>query len=304
MVEFKLSGSTSSKQVEHAKNKLYKKYGKASQRTLRIKVFENLSTSKLTHLPYLSTNKFVNVYYNVVSDIFAIVDESRNTLIEFGVRSKALYAQVFSTKALLDRKDWGRIVEDARQIEQQLESSLQNSPSAISKYQPRVMPYYEARSILNNAYGDIEVEIANREFTMNGQQNAKKLIHGSDFGLDLQNSGFSQAEAKKINKLSIIEYVAQSGKIPSVDLVRDYINSSKIFYEDNPRITRNDTVQFRDEPMIAFYDPVTKQIVLFEKESKKFRTAYRLSAIQSQRYADSGAAGREKLSKVGKVDDE
>jgi len=94
-------------------------------------VFENLSTSKLTHLPYLSTNKFVNFYYNVESDRFAIVDKSRNTLIDFGVRSKALYAQVFSTKALLDRKNWGRIVDDARQIAKQFELSLQTNPSPL-----------------------------------------------------------------------------------------------------------------------------------------------------------------------------
>lgn len=163
MVEFKLSRSASAKQLENAKNKLYNKYGKASQRTLRIKVFENSSTSKLTHLPYLSTKKFVNVYYNVVSDRFAIIDEINNTLIDFGIGNKVLYAQVFATKALLDRKDWGQIVDDTRQIAQQFESSLQANPSPISvqKFQSRIMPYYEARAMLNNTYGCIEVETGN-----------------------------------------------------------------------------------------------------------------------------------------------
>jgi hypothetical protein len=94
------------------------------------------------------------------------------------------------------------------------------------------MPYYEARTILNNAYGDIEVKIANGEFTKNGWQSSKKLFHDVDFGVDLTKYNFSQQEATNINTIGLINYIAQGGQMPSTDLVPTYINSIKMFYED------------------------------------------------------------------------
>lgn len=127
---------------------------------------------------------------------------------------------------------------------------------------------------------------------MNDWQSVKKLVHATDFGLDLIQYGFSQAEAKAINELNIIEYVAQGGKLPSTDLVRDYIDAIKMFCENNPRVIRNDTTaKFKGDPMIAFYDDSTRQIALFERDTKKFRTGYILTVNQAKRYNQFGSVG-------------
>jgi len=43
--------------------------------------------------------------------------------------------------------------------------------------------------------------------------------------------------------------------------------------------------------MIGFYDSYTRQIALFEKDTKRFRTSYRLTLNQAQCYERFGTVG-------------
>ena len=66
-------------------------------------------------------------------------------------------------------------------------------------------------------------------------------------------------------------------KLPSLDLIRAYQNAIKTFCEDRNLSVRNDQSTFRGKPAITFFNQKTRQIVIFDRETKTFITAYKLA---------------------------
>ena len=86
-------------------------------------------------------------------------------------------------------------------------------------------------------------------------------------------------------------YVRKNNKLPSLDLIRDYQNAIKNFCEDRNQSDRNDESTFRGEPSITFFNQETRQVVILNRETKIFITAYKISPDQLIRYLKTGEIG-------------
>jgi tRNA uridine 5-carbamoylmethylation protein Kti12 len=86
-LEQNISPTSSDKKIKKAEQKLFKKYQAISKQYLRLNLFENHLVIKVDKVRYMDFEKFVTIYYDHLSDLFAIVD-SANYLIEFGIATE------------------------------------------------------------------------------------------------------------------------------------------------------------------------------------------------------------------------
>ena len=129
-------------------------------------------------------------------------------------------------------------------------------------------------------------------YTTKTWQATKKLEHAVCFGINPEDYGFSQDQAKQINaKGGLVAYVRKGNKLPSMDLIRAYQNAIKIFCEDRNQSDRNDKSTFRGKPSITFFNQETRQVVLFDRETKIFITAYKLAERSVDDYLTTGNIG-------------
>lgn len=87
-------------------------------------------------------------------------------------------------------------------------------------------------------------------------------------------------------------YVRKGKKLPSLDLIRAYQNAIKNFCENRSQSVRNDESTFRGEPSITFFNKETRQVVIFDQETKIFITAYKLAERSVNKYLTTGIIGR------------
>lgn len=73
-LEENLSKDSSKNKIKQGKQKLFKKFGEASKDSLREKLFENPCVIKSEKCKYLDTQTFVTIYYDELTDLFAIID--------------------------------------------------------------------------------------------------------------------------------------------------------------------------------------------------------------------------------------
>ena len=86
-------------------------------------------------------------------------------------------------------------------------------------------------------------------------------------------------------------YVHKGNKVPSLDLIRAYQNAIKNFCEDRSRSDRNEESTFQGEPSITFFNEKTRQVVIFDRETKTFITAYKLADRHVREYERTGNIG-------------
>ena len=230
-LEENLSKDSSKNKIKQGKQKLFKKYGKESKQYLRKNLFENPCIIKSEKCKYLDTDNFVTIYYDELTDLFAIVDSKENRLLDFGIATEVKYGESFLT-------------------------------------------------------------VENGEFKIQEWQAAKKIEHAVCFGIKPEDFGFSQDQAKQINaKGGIVAYVRKGNKLPSLNLIRAYQNAIKNFCEDPNQSVRNDKSTFRGEPSITFFNQETRQVVIFDRETKIFITAYKLAERSVDEYLTTGNIG-------------
>ena len=230
-LEENLSKDSSKNKIKQGKQKLFKKYGKESKQYLRKNLFENPCIIKSEKCKYLDTDNFVTIYYDELTDLFAIVDSKENRLLDFGIATEVKYGESFLT-------------------------------------------------------------VENGEFKIQEWQAAKKIEHAVCFGIKPEDFGFSQDQAKQINaKGGIVVYVRKGNKLPSLDLIRAYQNAVKNFCEDRNQSDRNDKNTFGGEPSITFFNEKTRQIAVFNRETKIFITAYKLAERSVDEYLTTGNIG-------------
>jgi hypothetical protein len=87
--------------IKRAEKRLFKTYGSKAQSDLRVRLFENPCVIKASECRYRDRSGYVIIYYDVLSDIFAVVDAKSNKLLEFSVASLIDYADVFRYKSVL-----------------------------------------------------------------------------------------------------------------------------------------------------------------------------------------------------------
>ena len=299
-LEENLGKDSSKNKIKKGEKKLFKKYGETSKKYLRENLFQNPCIIKSEKCTYLDTNNLVTIYYDEFTDLYAIVDLKENCLLHFGIATEVKYAEIFAYKSFETVKRQ----ESCLSADQRLEDNSlipQNLESVKSKevqvYQePYILEYDDAIAVLKSRYGPIDalnfITVENGEFKIQEQQAAKKIEHAVCFGIKPEDFGFSQDQAKQINaKGGIVAYVRKGNKLPSLDLIRAYQNAIKNFCEDQNQSDRNDKSTFRGEPSITFFNQETRQVVIFDRETKIFITAYKISPDQLIRYLKTGEIG-------------
>ena len=93
-LEENLSKDSSKNKMKQGKQKLFKKYGEISKEYLRKNLFENPCVIKSEKCKYLDTDNYVTIYYDELTDLFAIVDSKENRLLDFGIATEVKYAQI------------------------------------------------------------------------------------------------------------------------------------------------------------------------------------------------------------------
>jgi len=299
-LEENLSKDSSKNKIKQGKQKLFKKYGKESEQYLRNNLFENPCIIKSEKCKYLDTDNFVTIYYDEFTDLFAIVDSNENRLLDFGIATEIKYAEIFAYKSSGTVKSQeiclspNQRLEDDSLISQNLESGKSNE---LEVYQePYLLSYDDAIAVLKSRYGPIDalnfITVDNGEFKIQEQQAAKKIEHAVCFGIKTEDYDFSQDQAKEINaKGGIVAYLRKGNKLPSLDLTRAYQNAIKNFCEDPNQSVRNDKSTFQGEPSITFFNQETRQVVIFDQETKIFITAYKLAERSVDEYLTTGNIG-------------
>jgi Colicin D len=173
------------------------------------------------------------------------------------------------------------------------EYSKSGKSKELEVYQERyLLSVDDALAILKAKYGSNFLAVENGEFKIQEWQATKKLEHPVCFGIKPEDYGFSQDQAKEINaKGGIVVYVRKGNKLPSLDLIRAYQNAIKNFCEDRHQSDRNDKSTFRGEPSITFFNQETRQVVIFDRETKIFITAYKLAEPSVDEYLTTGNIG-------------
>lgn len=76
-LEQNLGKNSSKNKIKQGESKLFKKYGEASKKYLREKLFQNPCIIKSENCKYLDTDKSVTIYYDELTDLFAIIDSKK-----------------------------------------------------------------------------------------------------------------------------------------------------------------------------------------------------------------------------------
>jgi len=295
-LEENLSKDSSKNKIKQGKQKLFKKYGETSKEYLRKNLFENPCIIKSEKCKYLYTDNFVTIYYDEFTDLFAIIDSKSNCLLDFGVATEVKYAEIFAYKSSGTVKLKEICLSENQRLE---DDSLipQNSESVKSKelevYQePYLLSVDDALAVLEAIYGENFIAVGNGEFKIQEWQATKKLVHAVCFGINPGDYGFSQDQAKEINATGgIVAYMRKGKKLPSLDLIRAYQNAIKKFCEDRTQSERDDKSTFKGEPSITFINKETRQVAIFDRETKIFITAYKLTEAQYDEYETTGNIG-------------
>ena len=71
-------------------------------------------------------------------------------------------------------------------------------------------------------------------------------------------------------------------------MIRTYQNAIKNFCEDRTQSDRNDKSTFRGEFSITFFNQKTRQVAIFDRETKIFITTYKLAERSVDEYLTIG----------------
>ena len=111
ILEENVSKEANRKRVKRAEKRLFKTYGSKSEAYLRGRLFENPTVIKALGCRYREKSGFVIIYYDFLSDLFAIVDSQSNKLLEFGVASEIDYVDIFRYKSIFQEKTAGELLQ-------------------------------------------------------------------------------------------------------------------------------------------------------------------------------------------------
>lgn len=79
--------------------------------------------------------------------------------------------------------------------------------------------------------------------------------------------------------------------LPTDELIEEFQLEMKDFCENTHGVVRNNKSTFQDDPSITFYQKKTRLVVIFDRFTKEFRSAYKLTEPQATRYELTGEIG-------------
>lgn len=77
---------------------------------------------------------------------------------------------------------------------------------------------------------------------MSDWQTAKKACHGVCFGINLENYGANQSDLNRLNRIGIVKYVQEGGKLPSDEHIQAIQGALKSFCEDASKSIKTEGV--------------------------------------------------------------
>jgi len=213
-----------------------------------------------------------------------------NCVLDFGIATKVKYAEIFAYKS-------SEVLKTSEICVAPNQQQVGKESKELAVYQEKLILSYDAAlAILEEKYGSNSVAVENGKFYIQDWQAVKKIEHAVCFQINPGNYNFSQEQAREINygKGGLVAYVQKGKTLPSLDFVRVYQNSIKNFCENRSLSSRNDESTFRGKPCVTFFDKKTRLIVVFDKETNFFVTAYKLAERSVDEYLTNGNIG-EKL---------
>lgn len=100
LIEENVPKDANKNRVKRAEKRLFKTYGSKVELELRTRLFENPAVIKASECRYRDISGFVIIYYDMLTDLFAIVDTKSNKLLEFSLATEINYADIFRYKSV------------------------------------------------------------------------------------------------------------------------------------------------------------------------------------------------------------
>ena len=137
-------------------------------------------------------------------------------------------------------------------------------------------------------------------------QGVRKVKHAIDFNVKPDNFQFSQELALRLNQIEnysdssedsaggIVFYTQLGYPLLSIKLIEEFKEALKSFCDEHSKPYKRESIDVCivfGRPAIVFYDEVTKRFVAFNKNTKKFITAFRLNPTQAERFEQKGLIG-------------
>ena len=111
LIEENIPKDANRNRIKRAEKRLFKTYGSKAQFDLRVRLFENPCVIKASNCRYRDRSEDVIIYYDVLTDIFGVVDSKSNKLLEFSVATEIDYVDVFRYKSVFQDKTADQLME-------------------------------------------------------------------------------------------------------------------------------------------------------------------------------------------------
>ena len=86
--EKSIAKDSSKNKIKQVESKLFKKWRETLKKYLRENLFQNPCIIKLEEYKDLNTENLIIIYYNKFTDLFAIVDLKKNSLLDFNIATE------------------------------------------------------------------------------------------------------------------------------------------------------------------------------------------------------------------------
>jgi hypothetical protein len=222
-----LSKSASDEEIDKAKDKLFREYGKKSQEFLRVKLFRNPCIIKLLDCKFGNSEGLkpipVTIYFDQLTDLFAIVDK-KNVLVDFGVATEFSFAEIFAYKEKDTAKSAQRCILPPEAKEFSWDKKKDQSKALAKLEDKNLISYDDALSILLNKYVGKVIKIVNDEFEVDEWQLVKKIEYSVCFKINFTDYEFTNKQAVEINqgKDGLVGYVQRLNTLPCNALISAY----------------------------------------------------------------------------------
>ena len=165
-------------------------------------------------------------------------------------------------------------------------SSLSQKVDNFDDREVNKISHAEALDYIKNKYLSKHITV-DGDLRMSDWQTAKKAYHGVCFGINPEDYGAKQSDLHRLNKIGIVKYYQEGGRLPSKEHIKAIQSAFKSFCEDREQSNRNDKTTFRDSPSITFFSSSTRQVVIFKRDMSDLITGYKLHPRNADKYENT-----------------
>jgi hypothetical protein len=104
------------------------------------------------------------------------------------------------------------------------------------------------------------------------------------FGINPENYGANQSDLNRLNRIEIVKYVQEGGKLPSDEHIQAIQGAVKSFCEDASKSIKNEGSTFRVEPSITYSNENPRQVVIFKPDDGDLIINYKIRENRIEDY--------------------